>query len=654
MSSALQPSVTDAKANDASSIANDAELAKAAPEARPPSQQQKASFREHSLRIATFIRPEEYLLVTIGLLFAYLHNTGITTVVFKTSFIQAGWHLFIGFIQVFTVVAAWRAYRSAVGQSTKPSNVLIGLVVLLPIIVVGLFTAGLLKVQWKPAYLDKGWYLVAALVLGAGGFTAKALPKEGRAKGILGLGVFMAKDVLRFARDWLPFIALLSTYENALRLVGRVRSTLYDPEMFLLDELIFRGHLDVWFQKIVSAKLTEAFAFFYNGLYLFPIVVGMTLYLQWRHREFRAFLLAFIVAGWVGYLGYLLVPVIGPRYFYPELYSVPLYATKVTDSLRETAMQTASEAGMRFLALAEQVSDRAAYGGQYPRNCFPSLHTAWGVVVLICSYRYTRPLFYILAIPLLWMIAATSYLRFHYMVDVLAGVLLAVLMVTLMPRLDHAWESLHARVRGLPKPPSITPPARTFWEKARLYSALASFGLFSAFVAAYVFRSDLAREKVALAEAVSREGAALPQLAAEEVVGARFGDSIELLGVRTESNRWAQDKLVQVELHFRALAKTEGNWKVFVHVRDARGRNLTNADHHPVGGAYRIKEWKPGDIVKDTITLRVPKGMRGSQLGIWVGLFDEYKVEQRMPVTLSPPRHAVSGHAVKVLEARVN
>jgi len=645
-SAVQKPSVSD-ELKDASSLA--VEDARSEGPSRPGPDDPR---RNVVLRALTVLRPEEYLLLAIGGIFAYLHYADITRVVFKTSFIRAGWQLFIGFIQVFTVVAAWRAYRQAIGQAPKPSNALIGAVVLTPIVVVGLFTAGLLNVKWQPDYLDKGWYGVGAIVLASFAWTARAVPTEQRGAKLLSLATSMAKDVFGFARDWLPFIALLSTYENALRLVGRVRSALYDPEMFRLDEIIFRGHLDVWFQRIVSASVTEAFAFFYNGLYLFPIVVGMTLYLQWRHREFRAFLLSFIVAGWVGYLGYLLVPVIGPRYFFPELYTVPLHASNVSASLRDAAMQTASEAGMRFLAIAEQVSDRAAYGGEYPRNCFPSLHTAWGVVVLICSWRYTRPLFYVLAIPLLWMIAATSYLRFHYMVDVLAGVLLAVLMVTVMPRIDAAWERLAAKARNLPPPPSIVPPVRTTWEKVRYSLALGSFFAFSAFVAVYVYRSDLAREKLALAEAVLDEKA-LPELPPAGSVQARFGDSIELVGVRTDTDRFRSQQLVNIDLFWKAVAKTEGNWKIFVHVRDARGRNLANADHHPVGGAYRIKQWNPGDVVKDTITLRVPKVPRGSALEIWVGLFDELQVEKRMPVTVVPERHSVQRDAIRVLTTRV-
>lgn len=620
----------------------------------PPTSQdgrRPSGLRGTAARILTAVRPEEYLLVVIGAVFAYLHYTGVTKVVWKTTFIRAGWHLFIGFIQVFTAVAAWRAYRIAVDKTPKPSNGLIGIVVALPILAVGLFTAGLLHVKWEPEYLDYGWYGVATFVVGAFALSVRGLPPERRTQAMLGVAGSMTNDVFGFARDWLPFIALLSTYENALRLVGRVRSSLYDPEMFRLDDLLFRGHLDVWFQSIISPKTTEAFAFCYSGLYLFPIVVGMTLYLQWRHREFRAFLLAFIVAGWVGYVGYLLVPVIGPRFFYPELYGVSLNASHVSETVRTAAMQTANDAGMRFLALAEQVSDRAAYGGEYPRNCFPSLHTAWGVVVLICSYRYTRPLFYVLAIPLLGMIAATSYLRFHYMVDVLAGALLAVCMVTVMPRLDHAWALRHARAFGLPPPPSIVPPSRGPWERARLWLAYGAFSAFSAFVAAYVFRSDLLREKTALAASVLHDGESGERPSSS--MDARFGDSIELVSAGAGSTTWTSDGLVHVELVWRALEVTEGNWKVFVHIRDARGRNVANADHHPVGGAYPVKKWQKGDIVKDTLTLRVPSGHRGSTLEVWVGLFDELRVDKRLPVTRAPDARPVLAQAVRVLEAKV-
>lgn len=484
------------------------------------------------LRLLTALRPEEYLLFVIGIVFAWLHVSGVTTVVFKTSFIRAGWQLFTAFIQLFTVVASWRAYRLSMNRPATPSKLFVGLVVTGPIIVVALFTAEVIRFRWDEAYLDRAWALVAVMVLVAAGLTAKQT-QERRGELLWNFAKSMVKDVLHFARAWFPFIALLSTYENALRLVGRVRSSLYDPEMYRLDEMLFGGHLDVWFQHIISAPMTEAFAFFYNALYLFPLVVGMTLYLRWRHREFRVFLMAFVVAGWGGYLGYLLVPVIGPRYFYPELYSVPLNGSLMGASLRDAAIQTASEAGMRFHALAEQMSDRSAYGGQYPRNCFPSLHTAWGVVVLICSYRYVRPLFYLLAIPLLWMIAATSYLRFHYLVDVLAGVLLAIAMVALMPRVDDGWERLRARARGLEALPALAPVLRSRVDRMKLAASLGAFVLFSAFVAIYVFRSDITRQKLALASALVEDIDAL-NLTPAERLDARFGDgAIELLGARS-------------------------------------------------------------------------------------------------------------------------
>ena len=60
-----------------------------------------------------------------------------------------------------------------------------------------------------------------------------------------------------------------------------------------------------------------------------------------------------------------------------------------------------------------------------PRDCFPSLHTAVTLVIASALYRYARPLF-LLFLPIVITIPlACVYLRYHYVVDVLAGTALA-------------------------------------------------------------------------------------------------------------------------------------------------------------------------------------------------------------------------------------
>jgi membrane-associated phospholipid phosphatase len=61
------------------------------------------------------------------------------------------------------------------------------------------------------------------------------------------------------------------------------------------------------------------------------------------------------------------------------------------------------------------------------RDAFPSGHTAIAIVVLAMAARYQRRLFYPLLVITVSLMISTIYLRYHYVIDVIAGVLLAVL-----------------------------------------------------------------------------------------------------------------------------------------------------------------------------------------------------------------------------------
>jgi membrane-associated phospholipid phosphatase len=60
-----------------------------------------------------------------------------------------------------------------------------------------------------------------------------------------------------------------------------------------------------------------------------------------------------------------------------------------------------------------------------PRDCFPSGHTEIPLLTLWLARRYRRKLFLVYLPITAAMIFSTVYLRFHYVVDVLAGAALA-------------------------------------------------------------------------------------------------------------------------------------------------------------------------------------------------------------------------------------
>ena len=127
----------------------------------------------------------------------------------------------------------------------------------------------------------------------------------------------------------------------------------------------------------------------------------------------------------LGYVGYMLVPTVGPRYFLEDRFSVTL------------------EGDLFHAAVVSPLIEM--HGGALPRDCFPSLHTATSTTVLGFVLRYRPWLAIVFGPVVLLLLAATIYLRYHYVVDLAAGALLGGLMLWAAPRVDGWWAAATGR-----------------------------------------------------------------------------------------------------------------------------------------------------------------------------------------------------------------
>jgi membrane-associated phospholipid phosphatase len=149
-------------------------------------------------------------------------------------------------------------------------------------------------------------------------------------------------------------------------------------------------------------------------------------------------LITFALVGYLGVIGYSIFPVIGPHAYFSDIYDKELYGYSKKAAIDLT--QEKKDRELTFYKIAMLISSKESFGGSIPRNCFPSLHTAWGVIVLVFAFMYLRWLFYIILIPDVSMIIATIYLRFHYFIDLVGGVMLAIFVITVVPKLEELWE----------------------------------------------------------------------------------------------------------------------------------------------------------------------------------------------------------------------
>lgn len=249
---------------------------------------------------------------------------------------------------------------------------------------------------------------------------------------VLAWPVLRKKRWADFVLDWVPLPFVVFTYEMLHRVVPACWRGTIDAPLAAADRALLGGHAAVLLEPIVSRPLTTALASCYAAYYPLMLSVAVWFYVRRRRAAFREYCAGEIGVLFIGFLGYLFLPTMGPHAWLPHsTWTVPLDGDFIGPVIRAL---------------------NAHHGGAFPRDAFPSLHTANAVTVLLVTWRHDRRMFGIYIVPCLGLIAATVYLRWHYVVDVAAGAALAVAWQRFVPRFV-------AREDGPTRPPTVPIPA---------------------------------------------------------------------------------------------------------------------------------------------------------------------------------------------------
>ncbi|MEU7580150.1 phosphatase PAP2 family protein [Streptomyces sp. NPDC041068] len=143
-----------------------------------------------------------------------------------------------------------------------------------------------------------------------------------------------------------------------------------------------------------------------------------------RHHLVRTFLLI----GLIGPAFYMVFPVVGPIFAYgPGTSGTGGVEWAVADLWPHTAPSIG-------------VPHPVPYDGITPRNCMPSLHTAWATTIFVHSRKGPRLLRYAGTFWLVATLCATLGFGYHYGVDLLAGVVFALTVEAGLRTFDRGWD----------------------------------------------------------------------------------------------------------------------------------------------------------------------------------------------------------------------
>ena len=115
---------------------------------------------------------------------------------------------------------------------------------------------------------------------------------------------------------------------------------------------------------------------------------------------------------------------------------------------------------------------------------------------------------------------------------------------------------------------------------------------------------------------------------------ANFANTMQLVAWSAPA-RLRAGETGRIRLYFRSLAKTERDWKLFVHADNAGTKRRFWADHFPGGGADSTAFWQPGEIILDEFALQVPSDADSGAVDVWLGF---YHFGSRAPVVSAATR----------------
>jgi membrane-associated phospholipid phosphatase len=253
-------------------------------------------------------------------------------------------------------------------------------------------------------FLFGGFLLLTALRLFAAGGWSLALGFAGMAAVI----VAAASATTRWPGDGMARLrlAVLPMLVNVVYfMLGTVMARLgagnCDPELLCVDRLLFGETPAVLCGAWIHPWLTEVLSACYLSFLPAVLLAFAITVLRPGPAGVRLFDGLFGVYA-IGFLGYTLVPAAGPHLAMPEAFATPL------------------EGG--FLT---RMNAAAIGSGSNHVDVFPSLHTAVTVFLMGWLWPRKRRLFLALSLPAAGICMSTIYLRYHYAVDVAAGLALA-------------------------------------------------------------------------------------------------------------------------------------------------------------------------------------------------------------------------------------
>lgn len=201
-------------------------------------------------------------------------------------------------------------------------------------------------------------------------------------------------------------------YNQTNTYITFINPNLYDELFIKIDRAICGDNPTHLTLQFANPYLTEFLQFCYMTFFFMPIIHGIELHIRKKNTEFDLLLRNILFGFYLSYLLYFFLPAIGPRFILHDFttLSKELPGVFLTEFFRSVVN---TGGGIINAAIPPEM--------QVHRDCMPSGHTMMTLINIYLSFKFKSKLRYVFLVIGSGLIFATVYLRYHYVIDVIAG-----------------------------------------------------------------------------------------------------------------------------------------------------------------------------------------------------------------------------------------
>ena len=196
---------------------------------------------------------------------------------------------------------------------------------------------------------------------------------------------------------------MFAVYESFALVMPYFRAARYDELLTRIDHALLGVHPTVWLERVTAPWLTDLLYGLYFFYFPMPLFVLVPMFVRGRFDDLERWIFAFLCCYYGAYLICFFLPAEGPRFHPPPGQSLPLVGVFLAAPIRD------------FINTLEPNK----------LDAFPSLHAAILTMTMLLAWYEARRTFWIFVPLAAGVTLSLVYCRYHYVIDVIAGVIWA-------------------------------------------------------------------------------------------------------------------------------------------------------------------------------------------------------------------------------------